>query len=54
MRQNPNNKTLDTLSKFIAIKIIFIFLKITVTNEKIDLTDIVYKTVSENNSKENY
>jgi len=51
-KTKPNNKTLDTLSKFIGYKNYIHFSQNYNYNRKIDLTDIIYKTVSENNSKE--
>ena len=48
----PNNKTLNTLAKFIGYKNYINFSQNYNYKQKIDLTDIVYKTVSENDSEE--
>ena len=48
----PNNKTLNTLSKFIGYKNYIHFSQNYSYKQKIDLTDIIYKTVSENDSEE--
>jgi hypothetical protein len=48
----PNNKTLNTLAKFIGYKNYIHFSKNYSYKQKIDLTDIIYKTVSENDSQE--
>ena len=48
----PNNKTLNTLAKFIGYKNYIHFSKNYSYKQKIDLTDIIYKTVSENDSEE--
>ena len=48
----PNNKTLDTLSKFIGYKNYIHFSQNYSYKRKIDLTEIIYKTVSENDSEE--
>ena len=47
----PNNKTLNTLAKFIGYKNYIHFSKNYSYKQKIDLTDIIYKTVSENDSE---
>ena len=48
----PNNKTLNTLSKFIGYKNYIHFSQNYSYKQKIDLTEIIYKTVSENDSEE--
>ena len=48
----PNNKTLDTLSKFVGYKNYIHFTQNYSYKQKIDLTEIIYKTVSENDSEE--
>ena len=48
----PNNKTLDTLSKFIGYKNYIHFSQNYSYKRKIDLNDIIYKMVSENDSEE--
>ena len=47
----PNNKTLDTLSKFVGYKNYIHFSQNYSYKQKIDLTDIIYKTVSKNDSE---
>lgn len=48
----PNNKTLNTLAKFIGYKNYIHFCQNYSYKQKIDLNEIIYKTVSENNSEE--
>ncbi len=48
----PNKKTLNTLAKFIGYKNYIHFSQNYSYKQKIDLTDIIYKTVSENDSEE--
>ena len=48
----PNNKTLNTLAKFIGYKNYIHFSQNYSYKQKIDLTEIIYKTVSENDSEE--
>ena len=48
----PNNKTLNTLAKFIGYKNYIHFSQNHSYRQKIDLNEIIYKTVSENNSEE--
>jgi hypothetical protein len=47
----PNNKTLNTLAKFVGYKNYIHFSQNYSYKQKIDLTDIIYKTVSENDSE---
>ena len=48
----PNTKTLNTLSKFVGYKNYIHFLQSHSFKQKIDLTEIIYKTVSKNDSEE--
>jgi len=48
----PNNKTLNTLAKFVGYKNYIHFSQNYNYKQKIDLTEIIYKTVSENDPKE--
>ena len=48
----PNIKTLNTLAKFVGYKNYIHFSQNYSYKQKIDLTDIIYKTVSENDSDE--
>ncbi|MGB1169498.1 MAG: hypothetical protein ACPH3L_09105 [Flavobacteriaceae bacterium] len=48
----PNNRTLNTLSKFIGYKNYIHFSQNYSYKQKIDLTEIIYKTVSRNNAEE--
>jgi hypothetical protein len=48
----PNTKTLNTLAKFVGYKNYVHFLQSHSFKQKIDLTEIIYKTVSENDSEE--
>ena len=48
----PNNKTLNTLAKFVGYKNYIHFSQNYSYKQKIDLTDIIYKTVSENDSED--
>jgi hypothetical protein len=48
----PNTKTLNTLAKFVGYKNYVHFLQNHSFKQKIDLTEIIYKTVSENDSEE--
>ena len=48
----PNNKTLNILAKFVGYKNYIHFLQSHSFKQKIDLTDLIYKTVSENDSEE--
>ena len=48
----PNNKTLNILAKFVGYKNYFHFLQSHSFKQKIDLTEIIYKTVSKNDSEE--
>jgi hypothetical protein len=47
----PNNKTLNTLAKFVGYKNYIHFSQNYSYKQKIDLTDIIYKTVSKNDSE---
>ena len=47
----PNNKTLNTLAKFVGYKNYIHFSQNYSYKQKIDLSDIIYKTVSENDSE---
>ena len=47
----PNNKTLNTLAKFVGYRNYIHFSQNYSYKQKIDLTDIIYKTVSENDSE---
>ena len=47
----PNNKTLNTLAKFVGYKNYIHFSQNYSYKKKIDLTDIIYKTVSKNDSE---
>lgn len=47
----PNHKTLNTLAKFVGYKNYIHFSQNYSYKQKIDLTDIIYKTVSENDSE---
>ena len=48
----PNTKTLNTLAKFVGYKNYVHFLQNHSFKQKIDLTEIIYKTVSKNDSEE--
>jgi hypothetical protein len=48
----PNKKTLNTLAKFVGYKNYIHFSQNYSYKQKIDLTDIIYKTVSENDSED--
>lgn len=47
----PNKKTLNTLAKFVGYKNYVHFIQSHSFKQKIDLTEIIYKTVSENDSE---
>ena len=47
----PNKKTLNTLAKFVGYKNYVHFLQSNSFKQKIDLTEVIYKTVSENDSE---
>jgi len=47
----PNKKTLNTLAKFVGYKNYVHFLQSHSFKQKIDLTEVIYKTVSENDSE---
>ena len=49
---NPNKKTLNTLTQFLGYKNYIHFTQNYIYKEKIDLTELIYKTVAENDPEE--